>query len=101
MTELQEGFGLTSCWLLQCFRITGKDDDICSHLWSEDEQQLRWSLLTAPVEGDGCDDDGDSSYNGDDGQHHGVPAQSASSVHVPLLEAVPGLHRSRGAVWGG
>lgn len=51
--------------------------------------------LTAPVEGDGCGDDGDPSQNGDDGQHHGVTTQAASSIDVALLQTVPGLFTHR------
>lgn len=49
--------------------------------------------LTSPVEGDGGGDDGDASQDGDDGQNHGVAAQTASSVHVALLQTVSGLNR--------
>ncbi len=50
-------------------------------------------LLTSPVEGDGCGDDGDPSQDGDDGQNHGITAQTASSVDVALLQTVSGLNR--------
>lgn len=46
---------------------------------------------TSPVEGKGGGDDGDASQDGDDGQDHGVASQTASSVHVALLQTVSGL----------
>lgn len=48
--------------------------------------------LTSPVEGDGGGDDGDPSQDGDDGQDHGVAAQTTSSVDVALLQTVSGLN---------
>lgn len=47
--------------------------------------------LTSPVQGDDGGNGGDSSQDGHDGQDHGVASKTASSVHVPLLQTVPGL----------
>uniref|UniRef100_A0A8C2WJ36 Methyltransferase 23, arginine n=1 Tax=Cyclopterus lumpus TaxID=8103 RepID=A0A8C2WJ36_CYCLU len=44
------------------------------------------------VEGDACSDDGETSQDGDDGQNHGVAAQTASAIHVALLQTVSGLN---------
>lgn len=46
---------------------------------------------TSPIKGKSGGDDGDASQDGDDGQDHGVASQTASSVHVALLQTVSGL----------
>lgn len=50
-------------------------------------------LLTSPIERDGCSNDGDPPQDGDDGQNHGITAQTASSIDVALLQTVSGLNR--------
>lgn len=49
--------------------------------------------LTSPVEGDARNDDDNPSQDGHHGQNHGVAAQTASTIHVALLQTVSGLNR--------
>lgn len=50
-----------------------------------------WIILTSPVEYDGGGEDGDTSQDGDNGQNHGVTAQTSSSINIPLLQTISGL----------
>lgn len=52
--------------------------------------------LTFAVERDGGHDDGDASQDGHHRQHHGVTAQTAGAVHVPLQQAVTRLKQQCG-----
>lgn len=55
------------------------------HGFTADSEKQHLAVLTSPVEGDGCSDDGDAPQDGHNRQNHGVAAQTPRSVNVTLL----------------